>query len=239
MTRNDILERKEDILQWISENQSKAFICRQLKCKPETLNSYLAKMGIDYKGNKGLKGFSHDEQYKPAEQYIKNEYVSSHRLKEKLIKEGIKQARCELCLLAEWQGQPIPLELHHKDGNHYNNNFDNLMILCPSCHALQKNDSKSIKSNESQNHCIDCGINISKSAIRCKSCAGKIRNQNSIKHSVTREELKKLIRTTSFLQIGRKFGVSDNAIRKWCDSYNLPRTKMDINAYSDEEWENI
>ena len=55
MTRNDILERKEDILQWISENQSKAFICRQLKCKPETLNSYLAKMGIDYKGNKGLK----------------------------------------------------------------------------------------------------------------------------------------------------------------------------------------
>lgn len=56
MSRTDILERKADILQWIEENQSKAFICRQLKCKPEILNSYLQKMGIIYSGNKGSKG---------------------------------------------------------------------------------------------------------------------------------------------------------------------------------------
>ena len=52
----------------------------------------------------------------------------------------------------------------------------------------------------------------------------------------TREQLKELIRTTSFIKIGKMYGFSDNAVRKWCDKMNLPRTKEDINAYSDEEW---
>ena len=39
--RKDILERKEEILDWVKINQSKSFICKELKCKPETLNSYL------------------------------------------------------------------------------------------------------------------------------------------------------------------------------------------------------
>ena len=27
------------------------------------------------------------------------------------------------------------------------------------------------------------------------------------------------------------------AVRKWCDKYNLPRTKKEINTYSDKEWD--
>jgi len=38
-----------------------------------------------------------------------------------------------------WLDEEIPLELHHIDGNHYNNSFENLMILCPNCHALEEN----------------------------------------------------------------------------------------------------
>ena len=56
---------------------------------------------------------------------------------------------------------------------------------------------------------------------------------------VTREELKELIRTKPFTKIGEMYGVSDNAIRKWCVRYELPTKKKDINAYSDEEWLNI
>jgi hypothetical protein len=33
-------------------------------------------------------------------------------------------------------GLKLPLELHHKDGNHYNNELSNLEILCPNCHAV-------------------------------------------------------------------------------------------------------
>ena len=43
----------------------------------------------------------------------------------------------------------------------------------------------------------------------------------------------------TFLQIGKKFNVSDNTVRKWCDSYGLPRRVSDIKGYTDEEWEKI
>ena len=140
--RTDILERKYEILQWIEENQSKAFICRQLKCKADTLNSYLKKMNIEYEGNKGSKGLAqHYSGYKTAEEYIKGSYVSSDKLRRKLIRDGIKEAKCEICGLAEWLGNPIPLELDHIDGNHYNNDFKNLRIICPNCHAIQPTNS--------------------------------------------------------------------------------------------------
>lgn len=142
MPRTDILDRKTDIEQWISENRSKAFICRELHCKAETLERYLKLMNINYagnKGNKGHRGITPD--YKPASEYIKGECVSSHRLKLKLLKEGLKEHKCEKCGQTTWLGQPIPLELHHINGNHYDNNFDNLQLLCPNCHALEDNNS--------------------------------------------------------------------------------------------------
>lgn len=55
----------------------------------------------------------------------------------------------------------------------------------------------------------------------------------------TREELKQNIRSISFSEIGRDCGVSDNAVRKWCDKYNLPRHKREIKKFSDEEWKLI
>lgn len=139
--RTDILERKEEILQWISEHQPKAFICRQLRCKPETLNSYLKQMGIEYAGNMGQKGIRKDPKYKTAEEYIQGTNVKSPVLKAKLIRDGLKKDECEICGVSIWQGVQLPLELHHKDGDHFNNQFDNLQILCPNCHSIQKGNS--------------------------------------------------------------------------------------------------
>lgn len=141
MARNDILERREDILKWIEENQSKAYMCKELKCKPETLNSYLEKMNISYAGNQSGKGLKCDTTYKTAEEYIQSTCVKSHVLKQKLIRDGLKEDKCELCGLSTWLNIKLPLELHHKDGNHYNNTLDNLQILCPNCHSIQKGNS--------------------------------------------------------------------------------------------------
>lgn len=258
LRRTDILERKEDILKWIEEHQSKAYICRQLGCKPETLNSYLKQMGINYEGNMGGKGIKHDSRYLSAIEYTKSTCVKSHLLKEKLIRDGLKEYKCELCGLSEWQGQPIPLELHHKDGNHYNNELDNLQILCPNCHALQPNNSGkasnkkvlkekldrlSSKEKTAKNKffCPDCGAIVSAKGLRCKSCASKINNfkMRKVEDRPSREQLKEEIRNNSFLQLGKKYDVSDNAIRKWCKVYKLPYRKKDINQYSDEEWKDI
>lgn len=47
--------------------------------------------------------------------------------------------KCAKCGLKEWQGQPIPLEVHHIDGNEFNSDLSNLEIVCPNCHALTDN----------------------------------------------------------------------------------------------------
>ena len=53
---------------------------------------------------------------------------------------------------------------------------------------------------------------------------------------LTREQLKDKIRTQSFVSIGAELNVTDNSVRKWCKHFQLPYTKKDIKAYSDEEW---
>lgn len=87
-----------------------------------------------------------------------------------------------------------------------------------------------------KNYCKNCGCEISSEAEYCVPC------NNLLKRKVerpSREELKRLIRTESFLEIGRKYKVTDNAIRKWCDMEHLPRRKSDIMKYTNEEWEQI
>lgn len=102
-----------------------------------------------------------------------------------------------------------------------------------------KNYTYPLQSNRIKLHntCIDCGSPISKNAVRCVKCFATHRHTNCERPS--REELKKLIRNNSFVLIGQKFNVSDNAIRKWCTAYNLPSKKSVIKSYSDDEWEQI
>ena len=133
--RQDILNREQDILLWIKNNESKSFICKELKCKPETLERYLKKLNINYIGNRGAKGKKIGIGYVCALDYLNNDYISSHKLKIKLIKDGIKDHKCEVCERTMWMGIKIPLELDHIDGNHFNNELINIRILCPNCHA--------------------------------------------------------------------------------------------------------
>lgn len=69
--------------------------------------------------------------------YLSNNIeISSFRLKNRLLKEGLLDRKCSCCGLSEWLGNPIPIELDHIDGNHANNNLTNLRLLCPNCHAM-------------------------------------------------------------------------------------------------------
>ena len=135
--RTDILEKREQILIWINENRSKAFICRELNCKQETLNRYLQKMDIHYDGNMSGKGYSKNTPKMSLIEYLANSQdIQSNKVRIKLLEEGYKEYKCECCGLKEWIGKPIPLELHHKDGNRNNNIIENFQLLCPNCHAF-------------------------------------------------------------------------------------------------------
>lgn len=86
-------------------------------------------------------------------------------------------------------------------------------------------------------YCERCGRTIaSKDAKYCEECRGLLRRKVD---RPDRESLKQEIRNTPFTHLATKYGVSDNAIRKWCDSYNLPRKRIEIDSYTDEEWKEI
>lgn len=91
-----------------------------------------------------------------------------------------------------------------------------------------------LRTKAKKNYCSCCGAEISKGYNLCFSCSCK---KKRVVQRPTREELKYLIRTKAFTEIAKSFNVSDNAIKKWCVSYNLPKLKKEINSYSDEDWQ--
>lgn len=61
--------------------------------------------------------------------------TSSSILMERLIKLGIFPRACCRCGITHYHDVPAPLELEHIDGNHFNNDLENLTILCINCHS--------------------------------------------------------------------------------------------------------
>ena len=135
--RTDLLERKEDVLQWVSENRSKAYMARELGCNPKTINPLLQRLGIQYNGNQSGKGCTKNRECMSLKEYLeKSKDIQSNKVRIKLLNEGLKEHKCECCGLTTWLDKPIPLELHHKDGDRYNNVLENFELLCPNCHAF-------------------------------------------------------------------------------------------------------
>lgn len=96
-----------------------------------------------------------------------------------------------------------------------------------------KNNTKRKYTYRDISYCKICNKIITYGHMYCLQCSGLI--QRKVEHP-TRKELKNMIRTMPFTDIGNKFNVSSQAIIKWCKKENLPYRKKDIKNYSDEEW---
>lgn len=151
-----------------------------------------------------------------SEYLVPNSKCSKAVLKKRLLSEGYKANSCEVCGLTEWNGNPLVMQLHHKDGDTHNNCIENLMMICPNCHSQTINyRGNSNKTPESKkNYCQDCGREISRTSMRCLSCASK--NRSSLKIDITLEEYESLKKNgMSNVAIAKKLGVTEAAIRKW------------------------
>jgi hypothetical protein len=62
-------------------------------------------------------------------------YYQTFKLRNRLIKEGIKENKCEICGISEWNNKAINCQLDHIDGNNSNHRLENLRLICPNCHS--------------------------------------------------------------------------------------------------------
>jgi hypothetical protein len=142
-------------------------------------------------------------------------YNTTH-LKNRLYKEGLKERKCELCGQDEnWYGNKLSLILDHINGINNDHRFENLRIVCPNCDAtLPTFSGKNIKSALKKKHYIKKSIDEKKSSDLQRS-----KTQRKVKRpefDVLQNEVNEL----GYSATGRKYGVSDNAIRKWLKIYN-------------------
>ena len=161
-------------------------------------------------------------------------YPQSNR-RSRVIRENLIPYVCAICGQGpEWNGKPLPLTLDHINGDHNDNRLENLRFICPNCDRQQKTfGSRNTKryfdpvvaktSIDSMKHvkCPICGGPMARGSEMCFTCRENKKWQNS-KCPSKEILIKDLLTFKNFVRIGKKYGTSDNSVRKWCRHYGLP-----------------
>ena len=242
---------KEELEKIINQSTSMQDFLRNLGYSSNSSSTYylvrtkLNDLNIDYSS---LLKTKHIPQKRNVDNiFIKNSTADQHTLR-KYYKEGnYSEYKCSICGQEPvWQGKDLTLILDHIDGDNHNSVLENLRWVCPNCNQqLPTTGFKKmrVKKIPEEFKCKTCGKIISRNSTYCLECSSSLKKEESIKEKenkgISRDFLKKEIRTKSFIQIGKEQGVSDNAIRKWCKKHNLPNKKSEIQKYTDEEWDKI
>lgn len=208
----------------------------------KTLQKYINKYNIDVSHltgrtwNKGL-SYTNKASYVKLEDILKeNTHFKSHILKLRLVAEGLKEYKCEQCgCNGEWCGKPITLELHHINGNHYDNRLENLQILCPNCHSQSPTHKrrkykdaeipKPIDRKKYECVCDFCGKKFNSDRERrfcSRECYIKFLENNKTEVQLNEETLKQSItKAKSIKELANMFKTSRPTIRKYLEKYNL------------------
>jgi hypothetical protein len=157
------------------------------------------------------------------------------KIKARLYASGLKAPKCELCGQGEtWHGMRMSLVLDHINGVSNDNRLGNLRIVCPNCAAtLATHCGRNLPR---ERVCPGCHEVFVPHHIRHRYCSSRCwgRVQSATLSGVPQPSRRKVVRPSygqlrdelsemSFLAVGRKYGVSDNAVRKWLRAYERER----------------
>lgn len=166
-------------------------------------------------------------------------------LKKRLFREGLKQPICEMCGQGEiWRGRHMSLILDHTNGHATDNRLENLRIVCPNCAAtLDTHCGKLSHRPRTERSCVTCGSPFyprSQGQHHCsRRCSGKRRadRRRGVPQPQVRkverppyDQLTREIAESGYLAVGRRYGVSDNAIRKWVKQYEREQERASGDA---------
>lgn len=153
---------------------------------------------------------------------VENSTVSRFVLKKLIIKFEMLEEVCVECGTGTvWNGKPLVLQLDHINGIPNDNRIENLRFLCPNCHTqtptwcgkknegIKQNVQQSMTREETKDEC-NCGNMKIVSSVNCQSCF----LQETKADWPEIPELIEMIKNSNYVQVGKKLGVSDNAIRK-------------------------
>ena len=135
---------EQDVANAVAASFSYAEVLRKLGVRPaggnyDTIKRLVRNLELDtthFTGRGHRRGRSYGPRRPLKELLCAGSTVQSYKLKRRLLDEGVFKRVCMACNRSRWEEAPIPLELHHRDGDRHNNELDNLEILCPNCHAL-------------------------------------------------------------------------------------------------------
>jgi hypothetical protein len=145
--------------------------------------------------------------------------ISSNKLKIKLYKANLKQPICEECGQDEnWLGKKMSLILDHINGIHDDNRIENLRIVCPNCNATLSTHCRGYKIIKKDNEEYQNNHNKYKSKYYTDKQIDSRINRRKINRPPYEQLLNEIIEL-GYSGTGRKYGVSDNAIRKWKKYY--------------------
>ena len=243
----------------IKESKSFSEVCDKANiCKTtgnyETLKRIVKEKNIDITHFKRCGG---NRTKIPIEELLKeNTYYSSDRLKNRLLKEGYKSYKCECCKNTEWNKQPIPLELHHINGNHNDNRLENIQLLCPNCHALTDNYGGKNQEHKRKQSVSKIKIVINDEDFRMCYNEGKTRKELADIFHLTHQQVASVIRRLqlgkgkgryktplkedfedmknamrqikSYSGVAKLFGISDNAIKKRFIRHGYPNNIKEL-----------
>jgi hypothetical protein len=234
----------EDLKTALKMNVSILGVLRDLKLSHspgnyKSIGTRISQLSLD---RSHIKGQAHGTSVSPnklvteAIMVENSTYSNTDNLRKRLIKEGILENKCKECgLVNVWNEKTITLQLDHINGNPRDHRLENLRILCPNCHSQTptfRGKNKKGRYTDQCNSCLDCGNPATKNCFRCWVCFknwSKLNKHYKVNWPEPTELLERIAKS-SYAQVAREIGVTDNTVRKHLKrTYGSAPSRWDIN----------